>query len=311
MLESTGYAKALSSESPGTLEEIRGIAEGANVPLETIFAFNLRDEQETYLRELGKWLETGPGPGGCTSVGVITSPTRSAIGQNIDVSSPWNWVGGEVLLDVTGPDQPRAIIVSEAGSVGFCGCNEAGIGVCCNTLAPLVCSTKGLPVSGVVREVLAQAHFLNVTKRVSAIPHATGQNYLLGSAEELLDLECSSRSVVKNRQCDNLRLWHTNHPLANPDVDPSFPGEVPGYLESSVGRERFACTAVVDATSGADLRRLLADRSVPVSQTGEDDPEILTYCSIVMELGASTSAWVAFGPPDRTAYEQVTLGTAR
>lgn len=185
---------ALEQWVPGQLDEIRGIAQGANQPYERVLFYNLRAEWE------------------CWQAGLVA-----------DLPHPLD--GSTVLLDVDEPGRPRALLLTAAGAVGFGGANEAGVAVCCNALPTLRAATHGVTVLGCVRGILRARSVDEAERFLVAAPIATPQRYLVGDSGGVLGFECCARRVVAVEPEDGT-AWHTDHPLANgdPDVLAVLPG---------------------------------------------------------------------------------------
>jgi predicted choloylglycine hydrolase len=90
------------------------------------------------------------------------------------------------------------------------------LGLCANTLLELAGSKDGLPVAFVVRGILKQPNLDKATDFIKKVKHASGQNYILGDAEKIVDLECSANKVSRYVPPEgDRRTCHANHALAN------------------------------------------------------------------------------------------------
>jgi isopenicillin-N N-acyltransferase like protein len=209
-LAATDFQVALKKWTPELLDEIKGIAEGAGVPFETMLAFQLPDEYgvqgEAILREK------------CSSLGIGRRGAKPAcVAQNMDVENYRD--GFQVVLHIKheGTDL-EAFVLSCAGMIGVNGMNNRAIGICCNTLGQLSCCRHGLPVAAIVRGVLSQRSEADAVDFVRRIKHASGQNYLLGGPDKACSFECSATKVAQYQPVGRTDgVWHTNHPLANDD----------------------------------------------------------------------------------------------
>jgi isopenicillin-N N-acyltransferase like protein len=137
-LETTELLPAIARHCPDLHEELHGIAEGAGLPFALVAAYNLMDEQWWYDAERG-----------CSVVGVAHDGARAVLAQNMDL--PVFMDRSQLVLRVSGPDQPEALVLSSAGLLGLTGVNAAGVAVCVNTLMMLRHSRRGLPVAAVLR----------------------------------------------------------------------------------------------------------------------------------------------------------------
>lgn len=142
---------------PETLEEMQGIAEGAQLEMEDILALNVRSEIGlTNYPNTPK--ETPPAiTDGCTSI-----VQRSQDGSTVVLAQNWDWLeqlhDGMVILDIVTPDgKTRLQFMNEAGLVGKIGVNSHGIGICMNALRCGALSTDRLPTHVMCRRVLEYA----------------------------------------------------------------------------------------------------------------------------------------------------------
>jgi isopenicillin-N N-acyltransferase-like protein len=137
----------IEAYSPELLDEVRGVAEGANVRFEEILALNGRGE----LRK-GNPFER---PEGCTAfslTGEATSDGHVYCGQN------WDWRVGTkdsvVMLRVVQPGKPTIVMQVEAGQIGRHGANSAGIGLNANGLEAPFGFGPGIPQPYIRRKIL-------------------------------------------------------------------------------------------------------------------------------------------------------------
>jgi hypothetical protein len=150
-------------------------------------------------------------------------------------------------------------------------------------------------VTLIVRQVLAQADLASVRALMHSVPHASGQNYLIGTPEGLLDLECSAARVCELGDGADV-VVHTNHPLVNDDVDQAI------RRQNSYDRLRFL-EGTLGAGAGRDeIEEALSDRSTPVCKLGEAGR---TYAAMVMELTTPPAVWVSAGPPTPGSFQSV------
>ena len=291
LLAATRFLPAIEAATPDLLEEVRGIAEGAAVSFERILAYNLMDEEWWYSQAAG-------GQHACSLVAVAGGEGRPAIlAQNMDLPEVMD--GGQTILRATRPDGGTAVVLTAAGMIGLTGCNSDGVGVCVNTLSMLNHSADGLPVAFAMRGVLEQESLSGAEAFLRAVPHASGQNYAVGSGEEVAGLECSAGGAVASNG-GTRRFWHTNHPLASRDIDPAA-DEPDGTADSRARLARLAETSPGVGSIG-DCQELLADKRAPLCVVPEADHDWLTFGSIAMELGSPPDVRIALGPPDRTDW---------
>lgn len=302
----TDYLSAIEAWTPGLLEEIKGIAEGSGQSFEDILALHLIDEEWVFGLHWGLDKPISK----CTAFGVTSShEERSYAGQNMDVSS---WVENkQVLLRVRAfNNAPEALLFSFAGGMGLNGLNANGLGVTCNTLSQLQHSTRGLPVAFFVRELLAKQNIDDAEHFLRTAPHASGQNYILSSRGDMRCFECSGNSVDRySPEKYHGSVFHTNHPLVNPDESELLPPEK-RLGKSTLARLDSISSRLGDPAKSLDLNACKValsahdDPLYPVSRnTNKEDSSIgfTAGCSIY-ELGEVPRLHLAAGPPCETDF---------
>ena len=111
----TQYLQAIENWAPDLLEEVKGLAEGANQPEDNILGMQLMDEE--WIFGLCRALERPITK--CTAFGIPAQGSAvSYAGQNMDIGS---WIEGkQVLLRLKATTTtPEALIFSIAGEIGF------------------------------------------------------------------------------------------------------------------------------------------------------------------------------------------------
>lgn len=311
-LDKTNFQRAIDRYAPELMEEIEGLSEGAGVPVKRMLALNLMDEEWWFgdYRLAGR---NGVSGNRCSSFGVAGQPgLPTYLAQNMDIAQ---WTDGrQILLRITDPDGFERLVFSFAGMIALNGMNSAGIGICVNTLTALARSADGLPVAFVVRSVLDQRSFEDAVKFVENVPHASGQNYIIGGPDRVVCLECSANQVTSwQPDGSRNRVWHTNHPLSNRDVIDATRSSLRGTYENSVAR--YAClgqrlgSAQAPVTSD-DIKATLSshdDIEHPVSKVavpGNVFKMGFTAGSTIYALGEHPHLEFAAGPPCCTEYRR-------
>jgi isopenicillin-N N-acyltransferase like protein len=293
LVETTGFVTAIERHTPGLLDEVRGIAEGAGVAFDRILALNLMDEE---------WWFSAPAEprDACTLIAVGPAAGRpTLLAQNMDLPEVMD--GAQALLRYDDGAGDGGAVLTAAGMIGLTGVSSAGLGVCVNTLAMLNHSRDGLPVAFVMRGALAAGSVAGAAEFLARVPHASGQHYALADPTAVAGYECSAAGAVRSDDGGG-RFCHTNHPLRSGDLDPSMAPE--GREDSHV---RLAAVESVagGVAVGADCERALADREAPLCVIPEPGRPWITFGSIWAELGDVPRARVALGPPDRTPWVDV------
>ncbi|MEO8108233.1 MAG: C45 family peptidase [Actinomycetes bacterium] len=291
----SGFREAATRWAPALLEEIEGIAEGANADPDAIFATNCLDEAWW-------WDEKGHG---CSAVAVADRGGKTVIGQNMDLDT---WMDStQVALRLRPDDGPQQVLLSRAGVVGLCGANAEGIGLVVNTLDQLPVAVDGLPVALVLRLLAAQTSLDDVEPLLRSIRHASGQAYTMASADDVIGFEAGGdfvASYVNDASRPGAR-WHTNHPLSDGDHEVTFdPGD--WATGSSAPRLSRVDDAMSDIATDDDLVELLSDADAGICMyPGRWRDDGFTFGSLVIEIDEPPTVRIAPGPPDRTAWIDV------
>lgn len=312
----TDFATAIGEHAPDLMEEIHGIAEGSNLPSETMFAMQLIDEEWCYAtaQQFGE----GDVREKCSVIAVAkTAQHPTIVAQNLDVPDLFD--GHLALLRHQDPASGLdALVFTSAGCLALNGMNAHGVAVCVNALLTLRSARRGLPVACVIRGALARTSLAEAVRFVEGVPHASGQCYTLGDPGGIACLEASAGRVA--RALSEARvLAHTNHPLANDDrsalgrwVAEQPEGSVRGMQNSSA---RLAACGRRLVSLGTDARATIQaalgsheDVANPVCRHLAPDATF-TAASTVFELEAGRpSLFIAPNPPCAGRYHELALG---
>ncbi|ABG99368.1 probable 6-aminopenicillanic-acid-acyltransferase (plasmid) [Rhodococcus jostii RHA1] len=293
-LASTGLLAAVEAAVPDLAEEMRGIAEATAVPFAEILAYNFMDEQWWMHRE---HLELG-----CSVIG--RAHTNGVfLAQNMDL--PDFMDRSQVVLRLRPETGPEALVLSSAGMIGLTGINAAGVGICVNALGMLHHDSTGLPVAAVIRGALAHSSRDQAVDFLHRISHASGQHYALSDAHGFHGVECSSAAVVVSCPAGSPLLFHTNHPLANSDLDPAAERELEreGRITDSRVRLAFLETMVASVRDRSAAERVLADRTAPLCVTPRPGRRTQTFGAVAFEFGTTPpTARFCLGLPDQQPW---------
>lgn len=219
---------ANESAAPELVEEMRGIARGANVPFERIFLLNSLLDVEN-LRHPG----CVGGIVGCTTFALPAEAGTAAtvIGQTYDLHYFREEYGAVLRLLPRGG--PRQLLFTLAGMVGCAGLNEDGIGVVINYLSARDLQPGKLHVV-IVRQILASRNLADALTAPVAGARAGGSHYLVADdAGNVVGVETTATRHALF-YADGRPYGHTNHYLA----ESLQPREVirPGSIGSSIAR---------------------------------------------------------------------------
>jgi len=213
LLSDTDFKPAIRQWAPDLLDEVEGMAAGAGLAADDVFALQLLDEEWAYRERRAAARRM---PEKCSSFAIASGGADGApawIGQNMDLGGYTD--GFQAMLRI-GPDgeRPAALVFTAAGMIGLMGVNAAGLGVCVNALPQLANAPSGVPVAFVLRRLLQARTLAEAVDLVLAIPHATNQHYVIASPDGVRSFEASAAGVAEYRPPDPARVFHTNHPLA-------------------------------------------------------------------------------------------------
>lgn len=297
LLAATDFKPAIERWTPGLLDEVRGIAAGAGVDFDTMFAFQLIDEAwvmgQDAAREKCTSIAAGPRHGG---------PAFTS--QTMDI--PDFYHGFQTVLRIRGGGKgPEALVLTVPGVIALNGMNERAVGVCVNAVTQLASSAKGLPVAFLIRGLLRQTTFREAETFLRDIPPAAPQTYMIAGPAEAACFERSARRMVRFVPFEGAEfVFHTNHPLVNDDMAPRFAESLKkrGQTLARYGDfcTRFAHLKKSLADNGAALdlagiKALYADRASGINNSN-------TYACVIMMLGEKPELHISPGRPDIAPY---------
>ena len=308
-LAARDFLPALQKWTPGLVDEIEGIAEGAGLDFPTVYAWQLVDEEWLYRREA--FFGTFEAPPGCSGIGVFGDRAGAPLlAQTMDI--PGYYHDLQTILHIQYPHSDlEAFVFTIPGMVAINGLNNHGVGVCVNTLSQLQPARDGLPVAAVLCGILECKTGVEAEGFVRMIRHASGQNYLIGSPQGITSLECSASKVVAFAPSGrSLPVWHTNHPLVNDDTrrfwnayqkaTPELKAQIDLDLKDSTDRCVYLERELADASRGMtveSIHSILSVHDVPVCVDYQDDNQSHTYGCLIMELAVPPVLHITLGPP--------------
>jgi isopenicillin-N N-acyltransferase like protein len=205
------FATRIELAYPRIAEEMRALAEGAEVPFEDIVAINARNE--LLPGSFGKSGADADETHGCT--GAIALPTTTREGHLIHAQN-WDWrdecAESAVVLKIVPDSGPSMLIFAEAGVMAAAGLNNAGLAVTSNHLESDQDGKRvGLPNPVVRQQVLAQCGLGPAIETVLKAERGFSINFLISHREgEAIDLEATPEQVFWLPPEHDL-LVHANH----------------------------------------------------------------------------------------------------
>lgn len=210
------YAARIDQTYPRIAEEMRALAEGAEVPFEDIVAINARSE--LLHGSFGKARDAANDIDGCT--GAVALPPTTREGHLIHAQN-WDWrdecVDSSIVLKIVPDTGPSLLLFAEAGLMATVGLNNAGLAVSSNHLE---CDQdgkrEGVPGPIVQRQVLAQSSLGPAIETVLKAERGFSVNFIISHREgEAIDLETTPDHVFWLSPEDDL-LVHANHFVSPP-----------------------------------------------------------------------------------------------
>lgn len=309
------FLPAIEDRFPAYLEELRGIADGAEVSLDDVVAVNARTEIMYSARMRTALALVGPME--CTTFAAIDPAGRVIAGQN------WDWMpfalDTVVVLEAEPDEGPAYVTVVEAGLLAKFGVNSARLAVMTNALA---CDEDlgepGIPYHVLLRSLLDCGSADEGVRRAAATTRASSANYLLADATgRAVDVEARPGDAAKVHVLDpDSRgvVLHTNH-----FCSPAFDATDYATLVASTTDNRLerVTQLVGDADDPYDIglfATTLADHvNAPASLCRHPDMTLpepersMTVASGIVDLTAGTML-VSEGPPCERGYEPVEIG---
>ena len=215
--EARRWQAAMESQNPDYVDEMRGIAEGAEQSADAIALLNARYELAFTLfgKEALKRDLAAAGTDGCSTFGLLSEATADRhtwLGQN------WDWLEGvhrrTFVLRIRRKSKPSLICLTEAGIAGGkMGVNECGIGLVENGLASDRDGANAYqkPFHMRCREVLDADRYDDALRPIVETRRTCSANFVIGAAEgEIIDLETSPDHVSYLHPVDGI-VTHSNH----------------------------------------------------------------------------------------------------
>ena len=309
-LGATDFIPSIKKYTPDILDEVRGIAKGADQSFNDMLAFQLVDEYWVYADKMSNDTIHHH----CSDIGVPAKNGRPAfVSQNMDLDA---WMDGyQIILHIQRHgNTPEQYVLSCAGLVALNGMNENGTGVCVNTLMQLQASSNGLPVAFVVRGLLEKKNNKEVLQFIQMTKHASGQNYTIGVVDSVYDFEASANKVIRLYPDASGIVYHTNHPVVNNDVKPWYQDYYQRFLAGTTqnmnSEIRFATLKrrASETTDKDDMfikttLRSKDDNNNPVCRTHLPGKHGFTFGSVILTLSGKRIMQVTAGPPDESEYQ--------
>ena len=312
---SAAYMPYIQRHAPHFAEELRGLAEGAEI-----------SEEDAYILQLRAELAVNPGvemdaveaarareaiAHECTTFavsGALTADGQPLAGQNADLPAGTRDVA--IVARVQPDDKPGFLMLLPAGQISYIGINDRGLGVFANFL-----NTDGwrpgFPRYLLSRTVLEHGSIDGALDRLATIPRASSRNVLIVDGEgNSISMEYAVDTEGRLDPEDGL-LAHTNH-FADPAVVECERAEDDRLANSCTRLERMRELLEADRGSLTPERvmRAFRDRAhapdAICRRLGDGPGDYITFASVIARP-SSGEAWIAPGPPDQYSYTHYAL----
>ena len=256
------YLPVIERFDPAYVDEMRGIAEGADRAFEDIVLLNARTE----ILKLGERPDLRAalvGDEGCTAA--VALPVATADGVMIQAQN-WDWKAEcaetAVVLRIRREDGPDILTFTEAGGLARSGLNAAGIAVAANYLqSDRDYRRLGVPLALIRRKALEQTHLALAFHAVSVTPKSAANNMIVGHGDGVvIDFECAPDETFRV-QPENGLLVHANHfvsPIALAKLKDTGIAETPDSLYRDT-RVRDLLEPKIGVITADDVKSALLD----------------------------------------------------
>ncbi|MBT3345254.1 MAG: peptidase C45 [Gemmatimonadetes bacterium] len=201
--------------APHLLDELEGMAHASGIPVERLMLLQVRNQLQAEDDRHG--IAATPPEAGCTAFALSseTGADGAVAGQNWDNDvelDPFT-----VVLTRRPADAPDFATITQAGLIAYIGVNDAGMGVCLNTL-PAPARAHGVPHYFTVRAIYESRSLDEAVEAVRRADRAIPANILLATPQGPADLEVTIDDVhlLTDDDGDGV-VTHTNHCL-HPDL---------------------------------------------------------------------------------------------
>lgn len=245
------YMPLFDTQCPILLEEIKGLAEGAQIPVSTAVALQLRGE-------LGQ-----SAPEGCTTFVIGPRGTASGetlIGQTSD--TPAEIEQFAYGLRLTPIDRPALLMWTFGGMLGYHGINQHGVGHFANALGGGPAWRFALSHYPLKRLILEQHNMGDVLALMRRMGVCSNGNYVLcDGAGQIGDVELTSEGPHVLNEGGAGFMVHSNHYLCSAHAcDANFAKSLPDSFPR-LERIRALVQEKFGKLTAADVQVMLTDHS--------------------------------------------------
>jgi len=211
------YKPVIERFDPTYIEEMQGIAAGAEIPFTHVALLNARTELLKLAEKPALRAKLQEDPDGCT--GLVVMPEASADGRLLHAQN-WDWKAEcaetSVVLRIRRDDGPDILTFTEAGGLARSGLNSAGIAITANYLeSDRDYRDIGVPLALIRRKVLQESAPAMAMHAVYATRKSAANNMIVSASRAdgqgvAIDFECAPDETFQVHPEAGL-LVHANH----------------------------------------------------------------------------------------------------
>lgn len=292
-IHDTDFLRGIQKHVPDLYEELKGIAKGAEVDFNTLYAYQMFDEFLMYATQKYRLQH-------CTGLGVYgRSDKPNMLGQNNDL--PPFYEGTHTVLRIKYPQDHEVIVFTWAGTLSQNGVNNKGLGTTMNIVPTAKGTENGVPMPYIIRAILEKKNRAEAVSFLKSLGgSAAPMNFVVGDLGKVVTVE-NTADGAKVFQDFHGESWvaHTNHNL-DMDVSTLKPGAVSKTVERLDALEE-ALKGKSDGIGAEDIKTIF--RTKPILKNFVTDPGFPTMESIVIELvKGNPRVHISPGPPDTSRY---------
>jgi len=305
-----GFVNGIGEYDADILEELEGVAKGADISLEEVITLNTRYELVWAPSVIP--LFRGDACTSAVALPSITRDNRTILGQNWDYKPRFK--GLSIILEIEQESKPNIVMQTEAGVIGFKGMNSAGIGICVNALISNWDRFEHMtPFFVILRGILNADSFSQALKAVLGTTSSVSGNILLAHRDgEAIDLEVTPKDVSSLYEEEGI-ITHSNHFLVftnREGLRDTYRSVIPDTLFRFQRARQLLNVdrGYIDVNS---FQRVFKDHfSYPNSicrhvDSRDDDPrQAATLSSLIMDLKERTF-YMTNGSPCQNDYYQL------
>ncbi len=201
----TGFLNAIKQHTPELIEEMNGIADGAELDRDLVLYFNLGEEIYNFC--LANFES-------CSNI-AFQGKNENALAYNQDLPDFLHGKHRPVILD-----HKDHYVFTMPGNIALSGVSQ-NLGVSCNSLPMLKMNTQGLPLPFFIRKLLQSGSMKEAQQFIERTPLAIPQNLMLISDKEVRNAEISKNQIKWVAPQSGGFYYHTNFPIENTDFKAS------------------------------------------------------------------------------------------